>query len=94
MHRCSPAGEQLLYAHTVSEPSLVSDFKLRPLHRQRTRRTPTRRVLDQTELAAHFGVEPGEVRCALEAVGWDYHEDAAGRIWASVPKALLESGDR
>jgi hypothetical protein len=72
----------------------VSDFKLRPLHRQRTRRTPTRRVLDQTELAAHFGVEPGEVKRALEAVGWDYHEDAAGRIWASVPKTLLETGDR
>lgn len=94
MHHCSPAAHKLLYVYTVSGWSPVSDFKLRPLHRQRTRRTPTRRVLDQNELAAHFGVEPGEVRSALEAVGWDYHEDAAGRIWASVPKALLETGDR
>lgn len=69
----------------------MTDFKLRPLHRQRSRRVATRQVLDQQELAAHFGVPLEQVRDALEAAAWDYHEDAGGRLWASVPKALLDT---
>jgi len=68
----------------------VEEFRLRPLHRQRTRRRATRSVLDENELAHHFGVALTELKAALERAGWDYHEDAAGRFWASVPHELLD----
>ena len=55
------------------------------LHRQRRSRRPTVQVLDDAELAEHFGVEPADLKPALMAAGWDFHEDANGRLWA-VPQ--------
>lgn len=55
------------------------------LHRQRRSRRRTVQVLDQGELADRFGVTPDQVRDALIAAGWDFHEDANGRLWA-VPQ--------
>lgn len=63
----------------------TTDFKLRPLHRQRTRRRAPVRILDQRELAEHFRVDESELKQALKAAGWRYHEDAAGQLWASMP---------
>ncbi len=62
----------------------MTGFKLRPLHRQRRRRHATVRVLDHAELAAEFRVAEDELKAALDAAGWRYHEDANGRLWASV----------
>lgn len=63
----------------------ATDFKLRPLHRQRTRRRAQVRILDQRELAEHFGVDESKLKVTLRAAGWRYHEDAAGQLWASMP---------
>ncbi len=71
-------------------------LKLRPLHRQRSRRRNSARVLDEQELARCLGIDGtaanrhAALKRALADAGWDYHEDAGGRLWASVPAAELE----
>jgi len=57
----------------------------RRLHRQRRGRRRTVQVLDHGELASRFGVRPDELKAALIAAGWDFHEDANGLLWA-VPQ--------
>ena len=57
---------------------------LRPLHRQRTRRRSTARVLDQSELAERFGVELADLKEHLEHQGVRYHMDGQSRLWASI----------
>ena len=61
----------------------MSDFKLRPLHRQRSRRHKTVSVLSQVELAERLGVRPKDVKAKLLELGWSFHEDSAGSLWAS-----------
>jgi len=40
--------------------------------------------MNHAELAAHFGVAETQVKTALLAAGWNFHEDANGALWASV----------
>lgn len=54
------------------------------LHRQRKGRRRKVRVMNHDELAAHFGVEHDQLKPALIEAGWPFHEDAAGKLWASV----------
>ena len=54
------------------------------LHRQRKGRRRAVTVMDHEELATHFGVEPDQLKSVLIEAGWPFHEDAAGRLWASV----------
>ena len=61
---------------------MTRDRLIRPLHRQRGRHRTTR-VLDQDELAARFGVPLEALASRLDAEGWRYHRDSAGRIWAT-----------
>jgi len=57
------------------------------LHRQRRRRRNPATVLDQRELAQLLEVPEQQLKKALIGAGWKYHEDAMGRIWASVSEA-------
>jgi DNA-binding transcriptional regulator YdaS (Cro superfamily) len=59
------------------------DFRIRPLHRQRGGRRKAVRVLDQAELADLLGVAPADLAQRLNELGWHYHRDSAGRIWAT-----------
>ncbi len=59
----------------------MSDFKLRPLHRRRSRRKPVS-VLNHAELAERFGVAHEEVKGKLLELGWRFHEDSSGGLWA------------
>ena len=63
----------------------MSDFRIRPLHRQRTGRRRPVEVLNQRELAERLGVPLDELRARLDALGWAYHVDSAGALWATVP---------
>jgi hypothetical protein len=40
--------------------------------------------MNHAELAAHFDVPQHQLKAALEAAGWKFHEDANGALWASV----------
>jgi len=40
------------------------------------------RVLDQEELARLLEVEASGLRRRLEELGWRFHEDSMGRLWA------------
>ena len=62
----------------------MRDFRIRPLHRQRTGRRPRVRVLDQNELADWLGVPIEELRNELDKRGWSYHLDSAGKLWATL----------
>lgn len=74
----------LLYIHTVFELTVSDPPKLiRPLHRQRNARHQPVRILDQQELAALLGVEFDAVEARLEQLGWRFHSDSSGRIWAT-----------
>jgi hypothetical protein len=64
----------------------MKDFRIRPLHRQRTGRRPRVRVLDQNELAELLHVPVAELRKALDARGWSYHVDSTGNLWATLPE--------
>ena len=57
---------------------------LRPLHRQRTRRRTTARVLDEQELAAEFDTSVEALEARLISEGIAFHKDSQGRIWASL----------
>jgi hypothetical protein len=59
---------------------------LRPLHRQRTRRRSTARVLDEHELAAELAIPLQDLEANLISQGIAYHKDSRGRIWASVTR--------
>ena len=61
----------------------MSEFKLRKLHRQRRGRRSPVQILDHQELAAYFRVPPTGLKIAMDAAGWNYHEDANGHIWAT-----------
>ena len=67
----------------------MTTFKLRKLHRQRTRRRNTAKILDHGELARLLDVPEDQLQAAIELAGWDYHRDARGRLWASLPESLL-----
>ena len=41
-------------------------------------------ILDQAEIADLFAIPESQVKEALDAAGWRYHEDANGAIWASA----------
>jgi hypothetical protein len=58
-------------------------FRLRPLHRQRQPRRKVVRVLNQDELAERLGVELPQLCGRLNELGWPFHQDSAGRIWAT-----------
>lgn len=58
-------------------------FHLRPLHRQRSPRHKPARVLGQQELAELLRVAPEDVKARLVTLGWRFHEDSLGAIWAT-----------
>lgn len=58
------------------------DRLIRPLHRQRGRHR-TVRVLGEEELTDLLGVSAAELTDRLDGIGWRYHVDSAGRVWAS-----------
>jgi len=64
---------------------MVSGFKVTPLHRRRKGRRKRVAVLNQDELADLLDVPLSELRAALEAAGWRYHEDSTGGLWATPP---------
>lgn len=61
----------------------MSDFKLRPLHRQRSRRRTPVAVFNHEELAARLEVTVDEVKAKLVELGWSFHEDSGGNLWAT-----------
>jgi hypothetical protein len=61
----------------------MTDFKLRPLHRQRSRRRKAVAVLDQAELAERLEVTVDAVKAKLIELDWSYHEDSVGNLWAT-----------
>ena len=65
----------------------MSTFKLRPLHRRRKGRRKRVEVLNQNELAQRLGVGVPQLRQRLDELGWRYHEDSAGALWATPPPA-------
>lgn len=62
---------------------MANDKLIRPLHRQRSGRHRTVKVLGQEELAQRFEVPPERVAERLRELGWRFHEDSSGRIWAT-----------
>lgn len=64
----------------------MSDFKLRPLHRRRKGRRKRVQVLNQDELAARLGVEVTQLAERMDSLGWHYHRDSTGALWASPPE--------
>lgn len=58
---------------------------IRPLHRQRGRRYRSVRVFDQDELAERLGIAPADVPQRLSELGWPFHLDGGGRVWATEP---------
>jgi hypothetical protein len=63
----------------------VSEFKIRPLHRRRTRRRKRVAVLNQQELAELLNVSVADLADVLDELGWRYHRDSAGALWATPP---------
>lgn len=72
-----------MIADTVYLYSMSNDRLIRPLHRQRSGRHRTVRVLDHVELAALLDVPEGRVAARLDELGWRFHVDSAGRVWAT-----------
>jgi hypothetical protein len=58
-------------------------FRVRPLHRLRSRRRKSVQVLNQDELARLLGIDSQDVGNRLDELGWRYHRDSAGCIWAT-----------
>ena len=67
----------------------MSTFKLRPLHRRRQGRRKRVEVLNQDELAERLGVGLSELRQQLDELGWAYHEDSTGALWATPPTQTI-----
>lgn len=63
----------------------MSDFRIRPLHRRRKGRRKRVAVLNQDELAELCKVAPGDLRAKLDELGWSYHQDSLGALWATPP---------
>ncbi len=63
----------------------MSDFKLRPLHRRRHGKRKTVAVLNQQELAERLGVTVALLKKTLDDMGYPYHVDSAGNLWAAPP---------
>ena len=63
----------------------MSEFKLRPLHRRRKGRRKRVEVLNQEELAQRLGVAVPQLRQRLDELGWRYHQDSTGALWATPP---------
>lgn len=63
----------------------MSDFRIRPLHRQRSGRRKRVTVLNQEELAELLDVSVTDLRARLDELGWRYHQDSAGALWATPP---------
>jgi hypothetical protein len=63
----------------------VSEFKIRPLHRRRTRRRKRVSVLNQQELAELLSVSIADLKGVLDELGWRYHQDSEGALWATPP---------
>jgi hypothetical protein len=63
----------------------VSDFKIRPLHRRRKGRRKRVLVLNQNELAELLKVSLTELPTTLNDLGWRYHRDSVGALWATPP---------
>lgn len=64
-------------------------FRLRKLHRSRTRRVSTVAVLNEAELCANFGCSPESLEGVLRSHALRWHSDSNGQRFASVPKSLL-----
>ncbi len=64
-------------------------FRLRKLHRSRTRRASTVAVLNEAELCANFDCRPDELESTLRGHSLQWHKDSSGQRFASVPKTLL-----
>lgn len=62
----------------------MSDFRIRPLHRQRRRRKRVA-VLNQDELADLLDVPLADLRARLDELGWRYHQDSSGALWGTPP---------
>ncbi len=60
---------------------------LRPLHRQRTRRTTRATVLNRSEVASLLEIDGAEVETYLCTQGIGFHRDSRGEIWVSWPDA-------
>ncbi len=63
----------------------MSDFRIRPLHRRRKGRRKRVAVLNQQELSELLNVSPADLRGLLDELGWRYHQDSAGALWATPP---------
>ncbi len=63
----------------------MSEFKIRPLHRRRTKRRKRVSVLNQQELAELLSVSILNLAGVLDELGWRYHRDSAGALWATPP---------
>lgn len=64
-------------------------FRLRKLHRSRTRRASTMAVLNEAELCKQFECDPDELEQTLSALALQWHKDSSGQRFASVPKSML-----
>ncbi len=70
----------------MSKRAIVSDFKIRPLHRRRHGRRKRVAVLNQRELAELLNVSLDDLRARLDELGWRYHQDSTGALWATPPE--------
>ena len=70
----------------------MSDFRIRPLHRQRNRRRKPVTVLGQSELAELLDIPECEVKTTLQQLGSGYHEDSSGKVW-TTPRSIRRRND-
>ena len=63
---------------------MAEKFRVRPLHRQRQGQHKRVRVLNQEELCALLEVDAPNLAARLEALGWRFHRDGAGNLWATA----------
>ena len=66
----------------------MTDFRLRPMHRQRKGRRKRVTVLNHKQLAELLDVPLSEVKAKLDALGCRYHQDSAGALWAKPPEQV------
>ena len=58
---------------------------LRPLHRQRVKKTAKFTVYAGTELCELLALSLSELEARLTARGLPYHKDSQGELWVSLP---------